>query len=452
LWRELNANDIAHAVEAQLAPANLTLRPVPAAITSDVPEEHFYTNETFWGKVLTERIRANTTVVLHNFFLFEWFPRSPGLFHTDDGRECREVAQSRLYPLSAEQRRAYEETRPLDPTVYDLDGKTEMLGGGVGCIRLMPKLTENGTLWFMSASSTESAHEGVPVAMSQSDYDRCIGYITDNGVLPCILAGKLKFLPEPLLSLYRDYIGVPRLYLLIEDIQRSHAPSERLGIPRVSVAVTFQQSEYRGEACAAYISFTPGASGSLDERLPWLEYYVTDLYNGTIVTDFDEQMTRFSGAVFSLNKVCNGRLDESEVTEVVNNIYIPHADIGTFIAYQNKMTNYRIKIREEIVTGDRITAGPGAVVVNRSYLSNALNTLSSVGNTDAAAALEQVAKVIEQSKNKEAADLFDAFNAELQRPTPKKTLLKTLWKGVIEALPTIAELTTATAAIVSLFI
>jgi hypothetical protein len=73
----------------------------------------------------------------------------------------------------------------------------------------------------------------------------------------------------------------------------------------------------------------------LERRLPWLDYYVSTLHEGTIVTDFDEQMTRFSGAVFSLDKVSNGRLNHSEVATITNNISIGNADI--LIANQRKL-------------------------------------------------------------------------------------------------------------------
>jgi hypothetical protein len=57
---------------------------------------------------------------------------------------------------------------------------------------------------------------------------------------------------------------------------------------------------------------------------------------------------------------------------------------------------------------------------------------------DIAQALTQVAGEVEKSGNKDAAAAFEQFNDELQKLEPKKPLLKALWNGVVNALPTIA--------------
>ena len=229
--------DVTGEIEGALSAANLVLPPISAATRSD---RHFDSNESFWDAILNQAARANSTVTLQNFFLSEWFPRSPGQFHTPDARRWRESAQDFVFPLTDVEKRIYEDSAPVDPIVYNLYGKYCMLRGGIGCIRLKPKLTEAGALWFMSASSTLSAHEGIPVAISESEYNNYIEYINEHGILPCTLSGKLKFLPEPLLSLYQDYTGVPHLYVLAEEVTPSQNPIQlHPPGPMVSVAVTF---------------------------------------------------------------------------------------------------------------------------------------------------------------------------------------------------------------------
>ena len=306
LWRDLSSDDFEHAIEAQLAPANLILPPAAFVMKETDFDNHFDTNESFWGKVLDEELRANAVVVLEDFLLFEWFPRSPGLFHTKRGKFAREdAAYHRMVQPAGEFYYA------PDPTVYDLYGKVRMLEGGLGCVRLLPKQTENGILWFMSASSTQAAHEGVPIALSESDYRTCIGYITDYGAMPCDLTGKLKFLPKPLLSLYGDYTDVPGLYLLVEEVKPARSPRKlTVAHPTVSVAVTFGVD--RSHVSAAYVSFVPGNYGSIELALEWLDRYI-DRNDGFVVTDFDEQMRRYSGAIFSLDKISRGLLKRSEM-------------------------------------------------------------------------------------------------------------------------------------------
>jgi hypothetical protein len=377
------------------------------------------------------------------------------LFHTPEARDWREYAPDHIFRLNDEELRLYEASEPLDNVVFDLYGKYCMLRGGVGCIRLRPTPTEAGLLWFVSASSTLSAHEGIPVAITDADYNRYIDYINQHGVLPCALTGRLKFTPERLLSLYLDYAGVPQLYLLVEEIIPSRAPLDLHGqVPSVSVAVTFQSTDRwdNRDFGAAYTSFAPGAKGSLGKRLPWLEHYVATLHDGVIVTDFDEHMTRFRGAVFSLDKVRTGRLDVQEVATVINNINIGNADllIDGQRALHAHINAGQVNVGQ--LMGDVFRdIGAGATIINRSNLINAMNSASGSNSRELEDALRQLAEFIEKSGSREAADNFNAFTEELQQPSPRKSLLKSFWNGMLAALPTIAELTTAAGTIALLF-
>jgi hypothetical protein len=53
--------------------------------------------------------------------------------------------------------------------------------------------------------------------------------------------------------------------------------------------------------------------------------------------------------------------------------------------------------------------------------------------------LKKVAGEIERSHSKEAAETFASFQEELQRPEPRKAVLRALWSGVTIALPTIIQ-------------
>jgi transcriptional regulator with XRE-family HTH domain len=145
VWKHLTDDDFEHAIEAQLQAANLIFANL-STTEGTAADSHFETNESFWEKVLDEQLRANATVILKDFNLFEWFPRSPGLFHTKRGQLAREDAADRriLSPMRAS---------PFSPDtrVYNLQGKVRMLQGGLGCIRLLPKQTKIGTLWFNTA-------------------------------------------------------------------------------------------------------------------------------------------------------------------------------------------------------------------------------------------------------------------------------------------------------------
>jgi hypothetical protein len=180
---------------------------------------------------------------------------------------------------------------------------------------------------------------------------------------------------------------------------------------------------------------------------------VSTLHGGVIVTDFDEYMTRFGGAVFSLDKVCNGRLDHSEVVSITNHINIGNADV--LIANQHKLYAHvnanRIRAERVQVMGDVFkNIGSGATVINRSNLVNAMNVTKDTLDPSVSEALRKLAEFIEQSGNKEAAENFNAFTEELQQSSPRKSLLKSFWNGMLAALPTLADLATVAGTIAAL--
>jgi hypothetical protein len=80
---------------------------------------------------------------------------------------------------------------------------------------------------------------------------------------------------------------------------------------------------------------------------------------------------------------------------------------------------------ESQVMGDNFKdVGAGAVIVNRSTLTNALNRLDTQHNAEAAAALKVVAQRVEESGNEEAGDLLDGFMEELDQLEPRKGRLR----------------------------
>ena len=103
------------------------------------------------------------------------------------------------------------------------------------------------------------------------------------------------------------------------------------------------------------------------------------------------------------------------------------------------------------MTGDRFGNITGSTIVNRSKLTNAMNVVGQRADEGTAAALKEIADFIQRSGNTAAAENFDAFNEELQRPEPRKSLLRSLWNGVVEALPSVASLAGAAAKIAAIF-
>jgi hypothetical protein len=327
LIKNLGSEDIDFILSTLVSLANYGQEP---SHLSPLPDRAFDNNIALWSAVLRRELRANVTVKLERFMISEWFPRSPGLFYTDEAAFAREDAMNFIesVPLVREfadlddasrvmqskaKLLAYKE--PDITFIFNPYGKISMLKGGVGSVRLRCRDTREGAVWFMSASSSRTAHEGFPLAVQDYHYQKYIERIQEGGFLLCDLIGKLRYLPEDLSRLYIDYTGVPQLYLYVEEIR----PLEEKKISdvypfRVSVAVTFE-SEYEGESrmYASYVTFYPGIRGSMKSRIEWLEgNYVKGEYNGRIVTDFDETERPYSYSVFSLDKPhsCIKNMDE----------------------------------------------------------------------------------------------------------------------------------------------
>ena len=91
--------------------------------------------------------------------------------------------------------------------------------------------------------------------------------------------------------------------------------------------------------------------------------------------------------------------------------------------------------------GDHFENISHSTIVNRSIVQKSFNKLARDYDDDTAQALQQLAEEIEKSGNREAAETFEAFNEELQKPEPKKSILRSLFNGITEALPALSSMT-----------
>jgi predicted P-loop ATPase len=101
--------------------------------------------------------------------------------------------------------------------------------------------------------------------------------------------------------------------------------------------------------------------------------------------------------------------------------------------------------------GDKFENISNSTIVNRSLLSNALNNISEQYGDEVKNALEELSQYIENSRNTKSAELLNGFNQELNNKEKNKTVLKTLWDGLVNSLPDAAKVTTAIATISKLF-
>jgi TIR domain len=333
--------DFQKVLASQLSFGDLGEGPAAAPSTTD---RTYDSNDVLWRDILDERVRRSRTLRLKDFALSEWFPLSPGLFYTREAQTSREIAQQfvltasdvgsialadlereigRHVPSEMLDRATREMTRVYSPT-----GKVSMMGGGVGCVRLERRRLAGDDVWFMSASSTPRAHEGFPVALPNGLYQDCLDRVAEVGGVRCDLVGRLESAADGFDPLFRQVVGVPRVYLVVDEITIAE-PREETFI--ATGAITFRADDASVDRSGggsewdpadrlhgAYVTFAPGQPGSVGDAVDWLaDKYVRGLFGGQILTDFDEQLPRFHGASFGLREVTARNVQPDLIEEVV---------------------------------------------------------------------------------------------------------------------------------------
>lgn len=270
-------------------------------------DRKYFRSEDFWKDVLNEKLGAERLVVLDHMRLFEWFPRNPGLFHTGKARLARTHAEDHIRHMEERDYEAFRSNADAPPDhaslirtvtgdqgptrtqIFTPQGKVSMLQGGIGCVRLQPALLDDGSrAWFMSATSTTSPDEGIPLLVPDFFYQMTIDRIRETGFATVRLRGRTRFIAERFADLYAVREGIPRLYVEVEEIEDA-GRNRDYGL--VSVAASFvAEIKEQTSIYAAYVTFDPGFTGARASATQWLrEEYVKGYYNGELLTDFDQQ-------------------------------------------------------------------------------------------------------------------------------------------------------------------
>lgn len=281
-------------------------------------------NEEAWRLFVEEHLYDTRRVTLEHFHLFEWFPHAPGIFHTPEGRQHREVASQ------------YMEPTPDGSAVFNPVGKLTMLKGGIGAVRLRPRNIDREPHYFMTASSNGICHEGFPVLIPRRFYGPLKARILDEGAVPVTVGGEMRYVPETAVSFFPERRSMPLLYLHVDELQVLPKPRQRVTTYLINVVASFiGDFEGRRGSYATFAAFDPAQRSSLSEAISWLEgIYVGAMHDGIVITDFDEVRPRFPQAVFGLPSLMAGALDRRQVRELLAAQGYP-ADVGDafFVVY-----------------------------------------------------------------------------------------------------------------------
>ena len=277
-------------------------------------------NEGVWRALVRNEVTAGMEITLKDFMVFDWFPRSPGLYHTPRAASAREDAFYHLHPTFESPIRDHAgllSPRRADHTVvFTPEGKKSMLEGGIGAIRLKPIYVFDEYHWLMTASSDGTIHSGVPLAVPRKFFGSLLPTIHQNGAICATVGGEIEFVPDPVSRLFDQVPMVPKVLVRVTSLDRGDPKPVQL---EGSVAVSFVSDyEDRPKVYATYVTFRPDVDGSFEEAASWMKkVYVEGEYGGRIITDFDQTRTVFPEARLALSKVMDGLLSRGALMETI---------------------------------------------------------------------------------------------------------------------------------------
>jgi hypothetical protein len=280
----------------------------PGVTDSTSPDLRFDSNQGFWHSMIRIQLAALNWVELKHFQIVDWFPRTPGLYHTHEAQEQRRMAE----------RYVSEENGIL---FYEPHGKGHMINGGIGSVRFKPIMIQGEDCWLSTATSDGICHSGVPLAIP--NYLMKNIDLTKNNFYNIL--GQVKFLPEFLEHHFHHLSRIPQIYVLVDKVEGiSSSSGSRLSV-EITPIVFFEgghRMSLESRENVTYVRCSANSLEELDQAANWLQWY-SNRYDGEIITNFDQQRPLFADVPFSLQNIMGGRVDRNRLRRY----HIEHADI-----------------------------------------------------------------------------------------------------------------------------
>jgi hypothetical protein len=393
----------------------------PGIEGNEAPDLEFWSSEEFWNDILFKDQRALRWVRLVKFQIVDWFPRTPGLFHTRDAVRARHEAQQYLREENGVK-------------FYEPRGKTHMIDGGLGAVRFKTVNIENSDCWLCTATSDKQCHSGVPLAVPNYFMNKIDSYSNYR------ITGQTRFLPKFLERHFNHMSRVPQIYLLVDNVERF---GQNQNPPTISPMVFFtseRQRRHSQEGNVTFVHCRSDSSQELDLAGEWLSEYV-HRYGNKIITNFDEQRPIFKDAPFSLQKILNGEFDKNELHKFdIHNANIICDSIDEIYAEVIRMSKNEINIGEgSTVIGDVVAANSIRSSFNKVANSKAPEHLRSMLN-ELNKAVVKMAETLPQEKAQEVSRDLETFVSEATSESPRKNWCKTTLESIKEVAKTAGEI------------
>jgi hypothetical protein len=290
------------------------------------PERTGDDNAALWRDFHERRLYDTRRVTLDHFHLFEWFPQSPGRFHTAEARDIRQIANEQLN-LTVDHK-----------TYYSPPGKAAMIRGGIGAVRLKPRIVGGEPHYYLTASSNGVCHEGFPVLVPRRFYGQLKPQLDADGAVPVTLSGEMRYIAGDTPAFFASRRDLQGVFLHVDELKILLKPRAEVTQFGISVAVAFQGVFQNNPGqYVTYCTFDPAVKGDLERAVQWLgQFYVSDQHQGRVLTDFDETWPWFDNAVFGLAGMLSGELDQKLIQKVlIENNLNPQAGQAFTVIIQN---------------------------------------------------------------------------------------------------------------------
>ena len=390
----------------------------------DIPFLNISSPKAFWDAVRSGDIRDGTNVRLVSFNVSDWLPRWPGLWLLPQSTRARKKASKQLFRPDDWRMERWRNKNPRlferfeGMSIYKSDGKKKMLDGGTGCVRLA-EYSKAGYQKFLCNAFRNSALEaGVPIEVCRADFDSLIDEISGEGSASGrTIEGTLRDAPNH----YRDSYerGTRRVVLEVSKILHDKA---RRDWPIVSAPISFVNEEEHPQVMVSFASFRASDDTSYEYACEFLrEVYVGALYDGFILTDFDEKQGNFDDAALSLKKISTGSVEDRKVRRSVD-----RALGGDFWRQEIERISIQIGQMEALVKEEYNVSKSQNVAIKSQNVTQTAGNLSDENSAD----LQALVSIIQAAKGEIPDDDYDellknanAVAEEAQKETPNKDFI-----------------------------
>lgn len=220
-------------------------------------EARFTDEAALWSAMGAGHLFETARLRLEDFYLMDWLPLEPGLYHTYDARRSRDDAPSEVIDERG------------GSFILSPYGKYSMVSGGIGCVRLAARQMFGDSYKLLTATSSGAAHEGFVAAVPIGMYSNVAEPIARDGAVRCTVVGELRraaVAEAPGFSDQRTMVRVERLW---RSRQRDDA-IRLAATPLITFAVEQAEDATSGEAATL-----PEDRKALSRRA-WFAYVTCD--------------------------------------------------------------------------------------------------------------------------------------------------------------------------------